>query len=209
MKIGRLEVDGGFILLVALMFLLDNSGLLLPLMISAAVHEIGHYVFIKLFGGQVLLLKLEFVGLNMEYEGLNISYWKEVLIAISGPVFSLALALAAAVYGKNTGNQEAYYLAGVSLVLGIFNSMPVKQLDGGRALYMFVAWLFGIGIAEIVVCAVSCITIFLLLTGGAIMLIYTKWNFTLLAFAVWLLVSYCKRERDGIKYNPYTRKENY
>lgn len=203
MKHGRLELDGGFILLVALLFLFDNSGLLLPLAISVAVHEIGHYIFIKIFGGHVHTLKLEFVGLDMEYEGMDISYWQEVLIAISGPLFSFILAYCAALYGKHNGSQDAYYLAGVSFVLGLFNAMPVRQLDGGRSLYMLVSWLFGINIAEIVVCAVSCVTIFLLLTAGAALLIITRWNFTLLVFALWLLASYCKRERDSIKYSPY------
>lgn len=200
MKDGIIQIGGGFLLLVALLVLFDGSGLLLPLFISMAVHELGHFVAVKLFGGAVRKMRFEFIGLEMECDTDNVPYWGEIIIAVSGPLFNLVLAYAAAFWGKYYGSQDAYYLAGLSLVLGFFNSMPVRQLDGGRALYMLTAWLFGIKLAEIVVCAASCVTIFLLLVAGAALLIITGWNFTLLAFALWLLISYCKNERDGIRY---------
>jgi len=197
------QVSGGFILFIALLCLFDNSGLLLPLFISMAVHELGHFLAVKLFGGEFKQLKFEFIGLNMECDLRNVSYLGEIIIAISGPLFSFILAFAAAFYGKVNGLEEAYYFAGVSFILGFFNSMPVRQLDGGRALYMLATWLFGINIAEIVACAVSCVTIFLLLVTGIVLFIVSGWNFTLLVFAIWLLICYCKKERDSIKYTPY------
>lgn len=200
MKDGIIQIGGGFLLLVALLVLLDSSGLLLPLFISMAVHELGHFLAVKLFGGRVSKLKFEFIGLEMDCDTENVPYWGEIIIAVSGPLFSLILAYAAAYYGKYYCSQDAYYLAGVSFVLGLFNSLPVRQLDGGRALYMLTAWIFGMNIAEIVVCAVSCVTLFLLLIAGVTLLIVSGWNFTLLAFALWLFLCYCKRERDGIKY---------
>lgn len=200
MKYSKVQVSSGFILLVALLLMFDNTGILLLLAISMAIHELGHYIAIKAFGGSITSLRFEFVGLEMQCDNTNVPYWGEMIIAVSGPMFSFLLAYGAALFGKLHASQDAYYLAGVSFILGLFNSMPVKQLDGGRTLYMLLAWLFGINIAEIVVCAVSCMTIFLLLLAGMMLLIVTRWNFTLLVFAVWLLRSYCKNEKNSIKY---------
>lgn len=197
---GFIQLKGGFLLLVALLLLFDGTGILLPLFIAMAVHELGHFLAVVLVGGRVRRLKFEFVGLEMDCSTDNVSYWGEIFIAMSGPLFNLILAYAAAYYGKYYLSQDAYYLAGTSLVLGIFNALPVKQLDGGRAIYMLTAWLFGINIAEIVVCTTSCVTIFLLLAAGAAIMIISGWNFTLLTFALWLLLCYCKKERDTTIY---------
>jgi len=179
--------------------LLDTGGMLPALVLSALVHEAGHLLAVKVCRGRVLAMEASFAGLCIRYDGTFLSYGQEILIAVSGPLFSLLLAFGASFMGRLRGDQALLYLAGVSFLLGAFNLLPVRQLDGGRALYMLLANLGGPGFGARSLCVISCVIIFLLLALGAGLLIFSGWNFTLLAVAVWLLISYCKKTDSGIE----------
>lgn len=200
MRIGKIEVRGGFILLFTLLYMIDNTGILLPLGIAALIHELGHWLALRLCGARVERMTFSFVGASMEYDGGGLSYFREIVIALAGPAASMALALGAAVWGRAYQNDWAYYLAGLSAVLGAFNLLPIRQLDGGRAVYMFLCWLLGTDPAEGILCVFTCATIFLLLLLGLGLFALSGWNFTFLAIGIWLLAGYCKIGQNSIKY---------
>lgn len=125
--IAKIHVKDSFLLLLAVVLLLDPDGIFLYFLAAAAVHELGHWIMIRLCHGTVTRFEISAAGGAMQYHLPRLSIWSEVSIALGGPFFGLVLWLIA-------GLLHYELLAGASLVLSIFNLLPIPPLDGGRAL---------------------------------------------------------------------------
>lgn len=185
LRLGRVELSGGFLLGAAVLFYLDTENLLLWVALAAGLHELGHYLAARALGGRVVRLRLTVTGGNMELDGGRpLTYGGELCSILAGPAVNLILALAAARLGKwwETG----YLLAGLSLSLGWFNLLPIYPLDGGRALLLILSGFLSEPAASRAArcCTLTC-TAVLLATGGT--LLRHGGSATLLLMGVWLL----------------------
>ena len=183
MRLGRVEVTGGFLLLLAWLNYLDRSFLVPMALAACAAHELGHVAAIRLLGGYVKGIRLTAIGAELVLER-PLAYWQEGLSALAGPGINLLLALA--------GCHFTLTFAGVNLALALFNLLPVGRLDGGRAVYCTLALLAGPGPADRVgrwldgLCTafVTAAGLLLALRGG---------NITLLLAAFWLLAIFLRQ----------------
>ena len=151
--------------------------------VAVLVHELGHYVSLRLCGGEVSCIRISLLGAAMDYT--NLSYNGEVIAGLCGPAASIMLALFAALSGRVFAHEPSTHLAGLSLILGVFNLLPAFPLDGGRALFGTVAQLLGLHAAELSRRLVTLLVIAILLVLGAYLLVRTR-NPTLAAAAIWL-----------------------
>lgn len=118
---------------------LTGFGMVLCLLLSVLLHELGHALTARRFGIGVRGITLEMLGGYTEMERDAPSPKIELLVAMSGPAVSLVLgvlaALAASVVPSGTLLYEvAFQLAFSNLVVAVFNALPGLPLDGGRAL---------------------------------------------------------------------------
>lgn len=119
----RIETDGGFWIVLGLMVLLFPLRFLAGVILAAAVHEAGHLLAIRCTGSRVLRLVLHGGGARIETESMEPG--QEILCALAGPAAG-ALAVAAwRVFPE---------LALAGLLQTVFNLLPLRSLDGGRAL---------------------------------------------------------------------------
>lgn len=118
----RVELRPGFVMFAIVLAALDQSGSVLPIVLAMAVHELAHLAAVRLCGGRVRSLTLRFADLRMETEALG--YRQELLAALAGPLVNLACGAA---LGRRCAAFAAY-----SLLLGLYNLLPVWPLDGGR-----------------------------------------------------------------------------
>lgn len=199
MKIGKLYISVGFALFISICYFFDDSGYLWAIVLSAAIHEAGHWLAIRRLGGSVRKICLGYAGAAISYDEDKMSYISEAIIAAAGPVASLVLTLTASMLGSFTDSRHAFYVAGTSFIFFIFNSLPVYQLDGGRIVYNVAVGFKGVVFAEKLTHILSCAVIFALLIAGSILLIITKKNITLLVAALWLLVTYCNKGENAVK----------
>ena len=107
---------------------------------AAAFHELGHILVLHRCGAQIRRLRIGVLGAVLETGG-RMSYGQELAAALAGPLFNL---LAAVILG-GLGYAAA---AGANGVLCLFNLLPIRPLDGGRALYLLLAWMAGPQAAE-------------------------------------------------------------
>ena len=131
---GKLEASWGFPVLAAVA-LLAGAGAALPMAaLSALGHEAGHLLALRLAGARVERVRLTAFGAEIRADTRYLSYPREILCTLAGPAVNLALAV---FFARALGNHLA---AGVNLVLGVFNLLPVPALDGGRILHLLVSW---------------------------------------------------------------------
>ena len=120
----RLDLAPGFAAALCLLRLLAEPRVFYAFLAAAAAHEAGHVMAIYLVGGKVTKLRLGMCDAKIETRGLG--YRQEIFCALAGPGMSVLVCLAL---------RKAYATcAAISLILGLFNAMPVYPLDGGRAL---------------------------------------------------------------------------
>ncbi|HPE15852.1 MAG TPA: site-2 protease family protein [Oscillospiraceae bacterium] len=190
LNVGRLTVTGGFFLLLAALLCLDERGLIGTLFLLCAVHEAFHLVTILLLGGHVKQLYLTGVGAELLLDGASLSYPMEVAAALAGPAGSVMAA-------RFLADAGALPAAGLSLALGLFNLLPARPLDGGRALYFVLAWALSPAAADRVVAASSWLCALLLCLLGVPAARFSG-NFTPLLIGLWLLLL---AKRDVCVYN--------
>jgi len=111
------------------------------LFLSLILHELSHSVVARQYGLQIKGITLFIFGGVAEMEEEPPSAKAEFLMAIAGPIASLALAagfyvlaLAAAAAGlPEQWIAVPRYLALINGILAVFNMVPAFPLDGGRA----------------------------------------------------------------------------
>lgn len=188
LRFKKLQISCGFLLLLAALILLDGLGLLAWALAPLLFHELGHYLAIKRYGGEIKSVTITAAGAEMEACGTeNCGYGGELFIALAGCIFSFALAIVASLAGRVLGSETAYIIAGISLVSGIFNLLPALPLDGGRALYIIVASLFSVSAAEKLLFITSLLISFSILIIGTVILLRTGANFTLIVAGIYIL----------------------
>ena len=160
MRLGRVEVSAGCLLLLAWLNYWDTQGVVALGLLACLLHELAHYGALRLAGAGVRRVRLTAVGAEMEVEG-NLSYGWDCLAALSGPGCNLLLALLCCrqPWGR--------LFAGLSLALGCFNLLPILPLDGGRMLWLALCWGTDPFLADRVAQAVSLAAAGLLTVAGA------------------------------------------
>lgn len=178
MRLGRVEVSGGFFLLAAWLNYLDSAFLVPMAAAACAAHELGHLGAISLLGGDVKLIRLTVIGAEMVL-ARPLGYWQEGLCALAGPGMNLLLALISCEF------ERGLVFAGLNLALALFNLLPVGRLDGGRALHCTLALLAGQELAVQVCGWLDCLCSGSALAAG-LLLAVRQGNITLLLAALWL-----------------------
>ncbi|MDF1602449.1 M50 family metallopeptidase [Nocardioides sp. YIM 152315] len=108
------------------------------LYLSVLLHEASHAIMARRFGFPVGSITLHFLGGMTTIEGEAHKPRQEFLIAVVGPLTSLAVGLAALALWFVTPDGLLLVavegLAGANLLVGLLNLVPGLPLDGGRVL---------------------------------------------------------------------------
>ena len=164
--------------LLAVLLIVFPPVLLLAILSASLLHELGHYTALRLIKGKVKEITITLFGAEMKIEG-QLSYGQELLLAASGPMVNVLLAVFLSHLG--TRWELCYLFGGVHLVLGLFNLLPILPLDGGMLLWNAACWCLGPYTADRISAIVGIVSA-CLLTGAALwMLLQGGSPFLLLA----------------------------
>ena len=186
MRLGRLEVSGGALAVLALLYYLDDSGVTGWVLLGCFLHELGHWVAIRALGGRVVRLRLSWAGAELRLSSARpLSPRGTLLAALAGPGANLL----AAWVGTELSRRGAglYFFAGLNLGLAAFNLLPAGWLDGGRVLEALLALAGREEAGRRLTALCSEIGAGLLLAAGGVLLWQSGGrNFTLLIARLWM-----------------------
>ena len=128
------------VLLLAVFALVAPPVCLAAVLLAAICHEAGHYVALRLCGGRLAGVSVSAFGAQMRIrDRYRLSYGRESLCVLAGPLVNGTLSWLLGLAGA--WREELYIFAGAQLILGVFNLLPLWALDGGRLLWIALAWL--------------------------------------------------------------------
>ena len=130
----HLDVRPSGFLLLSLLYFFSDGQTLAALLGSILLHEWGHMAVLRGCGARVREIRVDITGLCMDYSGVYLTRWQEFCAAAAGPLFGALGAWAASFWGNFFGNRFLLLFAGASLVLTVFNLLPIQPLDGWRML---------------------------------------------------------------------------
>lgn len=135
----KIGISPWSMVLLALFLIFASPDALGAVLLAALCHELGHWLVAGLCGAGVEELYVSPFGVRMRLpQRPTLSYGREFLVVVAGPAVNVVLALLFArcgIYGS-----LFYTLAGAQLVLGAFNLLPIRPMDGGRMLWLAMAW---------------------------------------------------------------------
>ena len=187
MEKGHVSISAGAILLGALIYCTASFSELAAILAPVIVHELGHIAALRLYGLRVRRVTADLRGLCIEYGG-----WcapaGHIVSALAGPAAGLAYALAASYFSARVQNETLTLSAGVSLLLSLFNLLPIWPLDGGRVFSLAVTEALGARRGERLTGGLSLALSALLLMGG-VCLMWRGEGTALLLASLWLLLA--------------------
>lgn len=188
---GRMEFSGGFLFWMALLWYLDLGRVLACYLAAALLHEWGHAWTARRLGARIRRLRLTVLGAEMTLDGRErLSYGGELLVEAAGPAVNLLTGLAALALG---GPGWLADFAGASLVLGVFNLLPLAPLDGGQMVRSALSLLASPEAGERAARWAGLLLGGVLLALGVMVALGSGYNLSLLAVALWALTAQVRK----------------
>lgn len=189
-SIGGCRVRIHFLFLAALGVVLftDLRQMALSGMLAALIHEGGHLLVMVLCRIPPAVVAVRPFGvLILEKSGSRRTYWKDGLVALGGPLANgITAVLLFLLQGGTRWASSPLLMA--NLALGVFNILPVESLDGGRALSALLSGHCSPSRTERVLITSSLLVLIPLAIVGFWLLLQSKFNFSLLAASVYLML---------------------
>ena len=142
LQAARSSGKSGFILLVASLGLFVLAGLkgmgglsieMLAILVGVLfVHEVGHWVAMRVFGYRNLkMFFIPFFGAAVSGRHYNVPGWKKAVVSFAGPLPGIVLGGAIGFAGASMGQPLLVRIGATAVLLNGFNLLPVLPLDGG------------------------------------------------------------------------------
>ena len=133
----KIYISFFFMAAVTIMLATDRTGYMLPTLFAVIIHEAAHLFVMWVLDSAPLSVRLipASVQINKKF---SFSPKNDILIAAAGPVANLLLCACLYFNYAAFGNMTVLYYSVLNLIIGCFNLLPVKGLDGGTILYNFI-----------------------------------------------------------------------
>lgn len=173
--IDSVKIEYSFFIFAAIYLLLVPLKLALAWALAVAIHELSHYIALKLCDIKVISVTVSAAGMKMETEMM--SKKQELICALAGPFGGFCLLFTA---------RWLPCTVICAFVHSFFNLLPVFPLDGGRALHCVIYKLFGDSLGALVCTWIGYIFVILLFLSAVVLAL--RFDMGILPIALALLL---------------------
>lgn len=186
----KIKFNFYFMSFLTFIFVMDKSYTAIFGVLSAVLHELGHIIAIILKKGNITEIAFGIVNIDISSDSYTFSEAEsedELFILLSGPLINLIIALVLKFIYFSSGCSMANLVSYQNLFLGIVNLLPISSLDGGRILYILLSKKLDFILAEKIINIISILFLLPICILGFLVLIKSKYNFSLLILGCYLL----------------------
>lgn len=177
-----------FFAFLTLLLLTDKSGYFIPMALAVIIHEAAHLLTMRLVGCAPKEIILIPASIRI-VRGLAVKDSHEIAISLSGPLANIVFFCILYLCYLLFFNNKLLDFAIINLLIGAFNLLPVKGLDGGIILRKICEIFMSEQKAKLTVNFCALILAVLLIFLGAKFLRSSSGNFTPIILGVYLILS--------------------
>ncbi len=176
-----------FMAVITLLLFTDKTGLCLPALIACGSHEAGHLLAMTITKKEVKSISLIPGNVNITKKFCAQKKGDTfVLLAGSGTNFIIFVALLINYYFEE--NIFILNCALINLMLGVFNLLPVKGLDGGDLVFAAISRKSDLQKAEKVLRITSVLSLLIILFFGILSANEYGFNVTVIIVAIYIII---------------------
>ena len=193
----KLKIKVGFFsILLSLALIIPRPDYFPALFLAVSIHELGHILGAKISNISLRELKLGIFGAGLSPASSIISYKKEILLSLLGPLSNFISIISIKLIVPDELCDTSFFnnFLGSSLALGVLNLLPVDSFDGGRILTSILSLQLSPKSVTSVMNAVSFIIIFLLWTLSVYLLLRVSSSLSLFIFSAYLFSKFFIRD---------------
>ena len=184
----RVEFSISFVIVLTLMLLFFDERIVVLSVVSSLLHECGHLLATGFCGERIEKVVFGAFGLRIERSAFTkTSYKSEVLIALGGIIVNYGIFLLCLLIYIFSENESVAIFGIINLFVGLFNSVPVKSLDMGKALLSLFKIKRSEENAERIMNVISFVFLLFFLVFTVFYCIEFGLNFSLIAVFIYLL----------------------
>ncbi len=172
---------------VTLMLAFDKTGLILPTLFAVFLHEIGHLFIMWARGLSPKRIKLIPASVQIT-NSFSRGYSNDIVIALAGPMVNF---LFFGVFYYNYflyKNTQTLCFSLLNLIIGVYNLLPLKGLDGGTVLNAVLCRFIEVNRAELILKAVSVAFGIAVIFVAVTLHFHDKLNLSLYIMGIYILV---------------------
>ncbi len=168
--------------------ILDTSQTVVLGCLSAVLHELGHLMFMKKYDSFPKSIKISLFDVAIiDDNRKNLPLKQELLIILGGVMMNFIFGALFLVLFLYFNYDFLLITAGANILLLVYNLLPVDTLDGGQALYLLLSSRLSEELTEKIMLIVSLVILFPCAVLGFLLLLKSRYNFTLLFTSLYLI----------------------
>lgn len=176
-----------FMAFITVMLATDKTGFMLPTLFAVLMHEFGHLFIMWVLDCTPKRIKLIPASVQI-VNSFSRGYKNDILIALSGPCVNLLLFSVLYYNYLCFKNEFTLYFALLNLLIGVFNLLPVKGLDGGTILFSLLCKFTDINRAVLIVRLITVIFALAVIITAVLLTLGGKLNASLYIIGIYLLI---------------------
>lgn len=183
----KIYISFFFMAAITLMLATDRTGYMLPTLFAIIVHEAAHLFVMWVLECAPLSVRLipASVQINQRF---SFSAKNDVLIAAAGPAANLILSACLYFNYAAFGDFTVLCYSLLNLIIGCFNLLPVKGLDGGTLLFTLLCKLKGQDKAALYMRIVTLILAAAVIIIAVTLTLRRKFNISIYIVGIYLFI---------------------